>query len=1105
MARINGTSGNDSLWGDPDGRSNDVLNGYGGDDDLHGGDWNDTLFGGDGNDHLYGGKGVDQLYGGSGDDTFWVEFWADNYYDNYYGGSGYDIIAADRSSVDIVVGELNSIEEIYSPLAGGVSTARIIGNEGANTIDLRPIKVTGIYAVRGAGGDDVIYDNDTGRTVEGNAGNDTLYGMGGKDVLRGGTGNDLLDGGDGDDIFEVWKSEGMDTFVGGAGIDHIVAQENNVQIGIAGIQGVEEISGGTFTGVGITGDSGSNIIDLTGVTLTNITAIRGGDGFDDITGTSGVDNIYGDAGNDTIRHTGGDDSFDGGAGTDTAVFSGYRDDYVFNDVSVRSLATGEIIKISHIERLKFADQTVNLVALSNVAPSAPTDGSSSTNTISEGAATGSLVGVTARSTDSNSGDSVIYRLTDNAGGRFAINQTTGVVSVANGSLIDYEAAASHVIQVQAFDGLDYSATSTFTIQVTNVAPTAPRDGDGNAANNIISENVAAGTVVADLQIGASDPGGTPLTYVFTDASGKFEFDATSGLVRLKAGQSIDNEVNQSFTVSLVAKDGTATSSSSSFVISVANVVEDQVYTGTANADSFVAVSDDNWTAWGLAGNDVITTRAGADIIRGGLGNDTISAGAGNDLILVGAGEGGDWVDGGAGNDTLAATADDVVIGLSYFANVETVTAGGFNGVTLAGTAGSDNLDFSATTLVGITGPIDGGAGWDTIRGTDSGDRLIGNTGIDFLYGNAGDDQFLFGAGLTAADADYIYGGAGYDQLVANADNAVIAVQSLSEIEAISGGGYTNVSIQTGNSGVYFDFTSYTLTGIAEIKGGTGSDTITGTTGNDVINGGNGDDTLNGGAGDDILFGGFGGNSGNDVLNGGDGNDILLFQSQGQVDRMNGGAGYDIVQAAENNARLTLGTGNTLSSYLVGIEEINAGGFTGVVVEAQSQALSYGWNSQTLNLSAVKLVGDITIRGSYGSDTITGTNGDDRIDGWNGNDTIRGGSGKDMLWGAAGADIFDFDLLTDSTVTNPDLIMDFVSGTDKIDLSTLDANPISSGDQAFSFIGNKDFSGEIGQLRYDSTTAPGITSLYGDVDGDMIADFRIDIFGTVNLVSSDLLM
>lgn len=33
MARISGTSGNDSLWGDPDGRSNDVLNGYGGDDD----------------------------------------------------------------------------------------------------------------------------------------------------------------------------------------------------------------------------------------------------------------------------------------------------------------------------------------------------------------------------------------------------------------------------------------------------------------------------------------------------------------------------------------------------------------------------------------------------------------------------------------------------------------------------------------------------------------------------------------------------------------------------------------------------------------------------------------------------------------------------------------------------------------------------------------------------------------------------------------------------------------------------------------------------------------------------------------------------------------
>ena len=1105
MARINGTNGIDYLYGDPDGRSSDVLNGYGGDDYLFGGDWNDILFGGDGNDNLYGGKGVDQLYGGSGDDTFWVEFWADNFYDNYYGGLGYDVIRADRSSVDIVVGELNSIEEIYSPLAGTTSTARIIGNEGANTIDLRPIKVTGVYAVQGAGGDDIIYDNDDDRAVEGNAGNDMLYGMGGNDVLRGGTGNDVLDGGDGDDIFEVLGSEGMDTYVGGAGTDRIMAQADNVQIGIASIQGVEEISAGTFSGVAITGDAGSNVIDLTGVILTNITAIKGGDGFDEITGTSGVDNIYGEAGNDIIRHTGGADSYDGGAGTDTVVFSGNSYEYVFDKYGVTNVVSRETVIINSIERLKFTDRTINLVPLSNTAPSAPTDASSSTNTIAEGAATGSLVGITAKSTDANAGDSVIYRLTDNAGGRFAINQTTGVVSVANGGLIDYEAGSSYAIQVQAYDGLDYSASTTFTIQVTNVAPTAPRDADGNAANNIISENVAAGTAVADLQIGSIDPGGSPVTYVFTDASGKFEFDAASGLVRLKAGQSIDNELNQSFTVSLVAKDATSASASSSFVITVANVVEDQVYTGTANGDSFVAVSDDNWTAWSLAGNDVITTRGGADVIRGGLGNDTISAGAGDDLILVGLGEGGDSVDGGAGNDTLAATADHVVIGLSYFANVETVTAGGFGGVTLAGTANNDTLDFRATTFVGITGPIDGGAGIDSIQGTAAGDRLIGNTGIDFLYGNAGDDQFLFGAGLTSADADYIYGGDGYDQILANADNAVIALQYFSGIEAISGGGYANVTIQTGGSAAYFDFTGYALTGIAGIRGGAGADTITGSVGNDVINGGDGDDTLNGGAGNDILFGGFGGNSGNDVLNGGDGDDILLFQSRGQVDRMDGGAGYDIVQAAENNARLTLGSGNTLSSYLVGVEEINAGGFTGVVVEAQSQALTYGWNSQTLNLSGVKLVGDITIQGSYGNDTITGTAGDDKINGWNGNDILRGGSGKDTLWGAAGADTFDFDLLTDSTVANADLIMDFVSRTDKIDLSTLDANPNAVGDQAFSFIGKNAFSGEIGQLRYDTTTTSGLTSLYGDIDGDMIADFRIDLFGTINLTSSDLFL
>ena len=63
------------------------------------------------------------------------------------------------------------------------------------------------------------------------------------------------------------------------------------------------------------------------------------------------------------------------------------------------------------------------------------------------AAIGDTVGITAVATDSDAGDTVSYALTDNAGGRFAIHSTTGVVTVA--SALDYETATSHDITVLA--------------------------------------------------------------------------------------------------------------------------------------------------------------------------------------------------------------------------------------------------------------------------------------------------------------------------------------------------------------------------------------------------------------------------------------------------------------------------------------------------------------------------------------------------------------------------------------------------------------------------------------------------------------------------------
>ena len=61
-----------------------------------------------------------------------------------------------------------------------------------------------------------------------------------------------------------------------------------------------------------------------------------------------------------------------------------------------------------------------------------------------------------------------YTLTDNAGGRFAIDPVSGVVTVANGSLLDYESASSHSITVQATSSDGSVGTATFTINLSNV-------------------------------------------------------------------------------------------------------------------------------------------------------------------------------------------------------------------------------------------------------------------------------------------------------------------------------------------------------------------------------------------------------------------------------------------------------------------------------------------------------------------------------------------------------------------------------------------------------------------------------------------------------------
>ncbi|MBK9947788.1 MAG: DUF4347 domain-containing protein [Nitrospira sp.] len=112
---------------------------------------------------------------------------------------------------------------------------------------------------------------------------------------------------------------------------------------------------------------------------------------------------------------------------------------------------------------------------------APTDLSLSANTVAENAANGTVVG-TATGTDPDTGDTKTYSFTDNAGGRFAINSATGQITVANGSLLNYEAATSHSVTVRVTDSGGLTYDETFTINVTNVNE-APTGADATVTIN----------------------------------------------------------------------------------------------------------------------------------------------------------------------------------------------------------------------------------------------------------------------------------------------------------------------------------------------------------------------------------------------------------------------------------------------------------------------------------------------------------------------------------------------------------------------------------------------------------------------------------------------
>ncbi|MFN9435559.1 MAG: beta strand repeat-containing protein, partial [Planctomycetota bacterium] len=215
---------------------------------------------------------------------------------------------------------------------------------------------------------------------------------------------------------------------------------------------------------------------------------------------------------------------------------------------------------------------------------------SGTLTMAENVANGSIVETITRS-DVDSGDGAAYSLVDNAGGRFAINSSTGVVTVANTTLLNFEAATSHNITVRVTDtaGATFDKVMTVTLTDVDEFDVGPVS-DINPASNNINENAAVGTTVG-ITASASDADATTntLTYTLDDsAAGRFAVDSSTGVVTV-AG-SIDYETNTSHSITVRATSSDTSFSTQSFTITIGDVDEFDV---TVPTDSDATLNNVN--------------------------------------------------------------------------------------------------------------------------------------------------------------------------------------------------------------------------------------------------------------------------------------------------------------------------------------------------------------------------------------------------------------------------------------------------------------------------------------------------------------------------------
>jgi Ca2+-binding RTX toxin-like protein len=800
----------------------------------------------------------------------------------------------------------------------------------------------------------------------------------------------------------------------------------------------------------------NSVFGMTVVDIEFVNASAGSDsitigntsGSTTITGGLGMDFLTASAGQDNFRYTSVADSPTGGnrdsimnfnAASDkivldgvvtaagpfhfigSGVFTGHAEARLdaFNNLQIDVDGNG----IGDIEIVlgltgTLIDANFLVVAPSNVAPS---DINLSNASISENSPNGVVVGALT-AFDPDPGDTAIFTLLDNAGGKFVLVGTD--IKVAG--TLDYETATSHEITVRVTDSVNHTYDETLTINVTNVneAPT-----NINLSNASIAENSANNTVVGALSAIDPDAGDSATFTLLDNAGNRFAIDGNN----LVVNGTLDFETFTSHLVTVRVTDGGNNTRDEQFTISVTNVNE---------APTDISLSGTSVAENSATGN-VVGTLSGTDPDAGSSLSFSLQDNAGgrfaivgNNLVVNGALD----FEAQASHSVIARVSDGSLFYDETFniqvtdVAIETIFGTPGDDAGLVGSAGNDTIDGLAGIDRLVYTAATGGVTISMLAGTSSGAGVGSDTfqSIEIIRGSANDDTYNatnFGIlpGANTGSVAFNNGDGRFNEFEGMGGNDTITGNGTTRISYLSATAGVTVTMSntvagsgtaTGNASVGTD----TFTGVAQLRGSEFADTITGSNqgGLENFDGRGGNDTINGQSGLDraiysaettginvtLKTGTVAAFSGTDTLlsiesirgtNSADTFDATGFTTSivngpnfGNAGVDGSGNGFNEFEGMGDNDTIT-GNGNTRIAFF------NA--TSGVTVTMSAVTAGSGTASGDASVGSDSFTGVNAVSGSYYNDTITGSNNSavvtESFEGREGDDTINGAGGFDV--------------------------------------------------------------------------------------------------------------